>query len=299
MARIDLRRYVKFLWAASCVLLLLLASPALAQTGNPTHDALSARSDLERRQAFLQGLRGSGNQCNSVARVFAAGLDAARSAYWDIRCADGTAYRVHLPAERFSPVGFLRCGAAAPAPRGGPCFQPVSADAASLGTGAQTSQACEASCARQPAAAQSLCVQRCVGGTGVRVGTQVADALPPGTRFGAFYRTDNPLAAYGFANGLTDRLGVNMQAVRACQSLAGPVPCKFHGELVNQCGALAFAVSRHPQAMAMTSDISTQILNLATTAAGATQQAAEASALQACRRAASAGVECRIVASGC
>lgn len=289
MARLNLRRHLWFLWVGCFVV--MLAAPAMAQTGNPTHDALSARSDLERRQAFLQGIRASGTSCNDVARVFAAGLDAARSAYWDVRCADGTAYRVHLPAERFSPVGFLRCGAAAAPPRGGPCFQLVSADAAAPGVAAQSSQACEASCARQPAAAQSQCVQRCVAGTGVRVGTQVADALPPGTRFGAFYRTDNPLAAFGFANGLTDRLGVNMQAVRACQSVAGPVPCKFHGELINQCGAMAFAISRH--------HLSTQILNFATTAAGATQQAAEAEALQSCRRAASAGVECRIVASGC
>ena len=49
----------------------------------------------------------------------------------------------------------------------------------------------------------------------------------------------------------------------------------------------------------MTSDISTQVLNLAATGEGATQQAAEQAALEACRRAEGPGVQCRIMAAGC
>lgn len=294
-----LKRLGMCLWVAGMALTLGFGPTAWAQTGNPTHDALSARSDLERRQLFLQGLRGSGNQCTNVVLAVAAGLDSSRNAYWDVRCADGTAYRTRLPAERFATPGFLRCGAVAAAPQGGPCFQPVAAAAGAASGRAQNAQACQATCARQPAAAQSQCVQRCVGGSGVRVGVQTADALPANSRFGAFYHTDNPVPAFGFANGLTDRLAVNMQAVRACQTMAGPIPCKFQGEVVNQCGALAFAVSRHPQALVMTSDISTQVLNLAATGMGGTQPAAEAAALEACRRAEGPGVQCRIVASGC
>ncbi len=279
--------------------LMAATAPALAQTGNPTHDALTARGDQERRQVFLQGLRGTGNQCTHVAMLFSAGLDARRNAYWDVRCADGVAYRTRIPAERYGQPAFLRCGAATPAPQGGPCFQPVAAGAGAPGARAQGAQACEAACARQPQAAQNQCMQRCVGGAGVRAGPQAAEALPANSRFGAVYLTQSPLAAFGFANGLTDRLAVNMQAVRACQAMAGPVQCEFQGELVNRCGAIAFALSRHPRAMVMTSDLSTQILNLATTGQGATQAAAEAAALEACRRAEGPGVQCRIVAAGC
>jgi len=284
-------------WAA---LFLGFAAPALAQTGNPTHDALQARAEPERRLLFLQGLRGSGNACNSVALLYPAGFDAARNAYWDVRCTEGTAYRTRIPAERFGRPAFLRCGAAAPTPQGGPCFRPVIAGAGgALGARAHTTQACEAACARQPAAAQNQCVQRCVGGSGVRAGDQVADSMPHGTRFGAIYRTDNPVAAFGFGNGQADRLSVNMDAVRACQAMAGRHECKFQGELVNRCGALAFALSRHPRALVMTSDISTQILNLAAIGEGDSPAEAEAAAMEQCRRAEGPGVECRVMASGC
>lgn len=68
---------------------------------------------------------------------------------------------------------------------------------------------------------------------------------------------------------------------------------------MNRCGAIAFAISRHPSALVMTSDISTQVLNQSATGQGATQQAAEAEAMEQCRRAEGPGVQCRIVASGC
>jgi hypothetical protein len=282
-------------------LLLMLGGQALAQTGNPTHDALQARSDAERRQALHQAMRSQGDQCNSVILAFHAGMDGQRNAFWDFRCADGAQYRARLPSERFAAVAFLRCGAAAPQPHhGGPCFQAVTGQAAQVAaSGAGNEASCRAACGRQPAAGQNQCVQRCLSGQGIEVGQQAAASLPPGTRFGAMYMTDQPVAAYGFANGNTDRLAVNMAAVRICQTLAGQVPCKFHGELVNQCGAIAMAISRHPRALAMTADLSTQVLNLATTGRGATREAAEADAMQACRRAEGPGVQCRIVAGGC
>ncbi|MBS7792890.1 DUF4189 domain-containing protein [Roseococcus sp. SDR] len=280
---------------------LLLGAAAQAQTGNPTHDALQARSDTERRQALHEAVRSRGDQCNSVILAFHAGMDGQRNAFWDFRCADGAQYRARLPSERFAAIAFLRCGAAAPTPHhGGPCFQAVTGAAAQVAAaGGGNEASCRAACASQPAAGQNQCVQRCLSGQGIEVGQQAAATLPPGTRFGAMYVTDQPVAAYGFANGNTDRLAVNMAAVRICQTLAGQVPCKFQGELVNQCGAIAMAISRHPRAMVMTSDLSTQVLNLATTGRGANRQAAEAEALQACRRAEGPGVQCRIVAGGC
>jgi len=278
-----------------------LSAGALAQTGNPTHDALQGRSDLERRQALQQAVRSNGDQCNSVILAFHAGMDGGRNAFWDFRCADGAQYRARLPSERFAAVAFLRCGAAAPVPHhGGTCFQAVTGAAAQVAArGGGNEASCRAACARQPAAGQNQCVQRCLSGQGIEVGQQASAALPPNSRFGAMFTTDQPVAAYGFANGNTDRLAVNMAAVRICQTLAGPVPCKFQGELVNQCGAIAMAISRHPRAMVMTSDLSTQILNLSTTGRGATREAAEAEAMQACRRAEGPGIQCRIVAGGC
>lgn len=276
-----------------------LAGPARAQTGNPTHDALSARSDAERRQALLQGLRAGGIPCSNVVLAFHAGFDAQRNAFWDLRCADGPTYRATIVAERFAGVVYLPCGAAGQGLRAGPCFQPIGAAGQAQAAAGGSEANCRAACQSQPQAAQGQCVQRCTGGTGMQVGQQAAEALPPDSRFGAMYFTDNPTAAFGFANGTQDRLEVNMRAVRACQQMAGRVPCKFHGELVNRCGAIAFAISRHPSAMVMTSDISTQVLNLATTGQGATQQAAEAQALEQCRRAEGPGVQCRVVASGC
>lgn len=294
------RRWRRIFSACSLFALMVAWSAvATAQTGNPTHDAMSARSDQERRAALHQGLRAGGNQCNNVVLAFAAGLDAQRNSFWDVRCADGATYRATIPAERFAGVTYLACGAAGQGVRGGPCFQPIGAAGQAQARAGGSEQSCRAACQSQPQAAQGQCVQRCVGGTGVQVGQQTAEALPPNSRFGAVYITDNPLAAFGFANGVNDRLEVNMRAVRACQQMAGRVPCKFQGELVNRCGAIAMAISRHPSALVMTSDISTQVLNLATTGQGTTQQAAEAQAMEQCRRAEGPGVQCRVVASGC
>jgi hypothetical protein len=158
-----------------------------------------------------------------------------------------------IPAERFAVVTYLSCGAAGQGIRSGPCFQPIGAAWQARARAGGSEQNCRAACQSQPQAAQGQCVQRCMGGTGVQVG----------------------------------------------QQLAGRVPCKFQGELVNRCGAVAMAIGRHPSALVMTSDISTQLLNLATTGQGATQQAAEAQAMEQCRRAEGPGVQGRIVASGC
>ena len=75
--------------------------------------------------------------------------------------------------------------------------------------------------------------------------------------------------------------------------------CHFLGEIVDQCAALAFAISRHPRALALTSDPSTQVLNNRVLARAATQPAAEAEAMRQCGANLPAGSTCRIVAAGC
>ncbi|MBY0335255.1 MAG: DUF4189 domain-containing protein [Acetobacteraceae bacterium] len=285
--------------ALGVCLALFLSAESAAQTGNPPHDAVATLSEPERRSLFHQAVRAGGNACSAIVATCHAGFGADRDSYWDVRCSDGPAYRARIAADRFAPATFLRCGAAADGPHGGPCFQPVAAMAATTAVLRGDEARCTAACQNQPAAAQGQCVQRCVTGQGLQVGQQVADTLPAGTRFGVFYFTDNPYPFFGFGNGSADRLEVNTRAVRACQAAAGRIPCKFQGELVNQCGAVAFAISRHPQAIALTAGPSTQVLNLGTTGRGETQRAAEQEALRACRRAEGPGSACRIVAPGC
>jgi hypothetical protein len=248
----------------------LLAGAAQAQTGNPLHDHISRLDEAQRRVEFSRAVSSAGGGCQAVLATYFAGFDWARTAYWDGRCREGASYRLTLPAQRTGRPDLTQCGAATGGIAAGPCFQAVGTAAA--------------------ATPQSG------GGVGTQVGATAAGP-PPGSRFGALYATDPPVAAFGFSNGAADRLAVNTAAVRACQSMAGRVPCKFVGELVNQCGAMAQAVTRHPNAVAMTSDLSTVVLNRNFPAAAATQGEAEAAALEQCRRV--QGVTCRIATSGC
>lgn len=294
-------------------LLLALLAPAgaaLAQSGNPAHDAMLARPDAERRNAFHHAIRAIGNSCQTVQVAFPAGLDGARNAYWDIRCTDGVTYRAMLPAERFTPATFVNCGALVPAPRSGPCFQTLATVSALQANAAAQNQvqanegACRAQCGGSgPAQAQAQCFQSCMARQATTrpaaVAAPAAPAPAQGSRFGVAYATEPPLAVHGFANGAADRLEVNMRAIRACQAAAGEVRCTFLGEIVDQCAALAFAVSRHPRAIAMTADPSTQVLNNRVLARAATQPAAEAEAMRQCGANLPAGAQCRIVASGC
>ena len=284
---------------------LLAALPAAAQTGNAAHDALAARPQAEQRVEFQRMVRETGAACAGVIAIFPAGLDAARTAYWDGRCQDGSLWRVALPAPRLAKPSVLPCGALAPPPPGGPCFQPVRVAATALPSAAVVAeQRGQASCAGQPTALQGVCVGRCLRGGGVeasgaQAGLGGAQAGGPDARYGVIFHTELPLGAFGFANGLTDRLEVNLRAARACQAAAGRAPCRFVAELVNACGALAQAISRHPSALAITSDPSTFIVNRIESGTGATQEAAEAAAMLRCRPFENPGTSCRIAAAGC
>ncbi|NKC29661.1 DUF4189 domain-containing protein [Falsiroseomonas selenitidurans] len=242
---------------------------AAAQTGNPLHDQLSGMNESTRRAEVFRAITGGGASCQAIIATYFAGFDQGRTAYWDMRCREGSMYRIALPAQRFARLGLSVCGALGGGIAAGPCFQPVGTAAPSMAT----------------------------SGTGVQLAVAQEPALPANSRFGAVYATDAPMAAFGFGNGAADRLAVNTTAVRSCQSMAGRVPCKFLGEIVNRCGALVQAVSRHPNAVVMTSDLSTMVLNRNFPGVGATVQEAEAQAMQACRS--SPGATCRIAASGC
>ncbi|WP_419898475.1 DUF4189 domain-containing protein [Roseomonas sp. USHLN139] len=321
-------RWARALPLAAGWLLGLALAPAWAQTGNPTHDALLARPAAERSALFHQALQQRGNACVGVIATYFAGLDPGRTAYWDLRCRDGGSYRTAIAPVRYAQPAFITCGAAVPAPAGGPCFQPIgaaplqapgqapvqapgqgpvqlvgsstpAAAAAPPEHNAAQESLCRQSCSTQAAELGATCLTRCMAGHGLRQGAQVADALPPGTRFGAVYFPDPPAQAVGFANGGADRLAVNMAAVKECQAKAGRVPCLFQAELVNRCGAVAQAIGRSPQALVMTSDPSTQLLTATLVGQGETVEAAEADARARCTRLERPGITCRIVASRC
>lgn len=275
----------------------LSGGPAAAFTGNPKHDALAARTDLERRQMLHQVVSGQAAPCGSVSIAFHAGMDRQRNAYWDIRCTNGASFRSRLPPGRLAVVGLLPCGAAAPAPQGGPCFQPIGNFRPAAPRTSNAESACEAACTAQPRVGQGRCVARCIAGLGMAVGT--AASLPTNSRFGAMYLSDAPLPAFGFTNGAASRLTANLAAARACNAMSGGAPCRFQGELLNQCGAVVMALSRHPAALVMTTDISTQVLHLSATGHGETQAAATDQALEACSRAQGAGIQCHLIAGGC
>ncbi len=255
-------------WLA-IALLLLFPAAGQAQSGNPLHDQLTDLTEQTRRAEVFRLLSGGGLGCQAVIASYFAGFDQRRSAYWDFRCQEGAQYRISLPPQRLARLSVAVCGAAGGGVSSGPCFQPVGrAPAATAGTG-----------------------------MGVQLAPGQTAAPPANSRYGAVYATDAPIAAFGFGNGAADRLAVNTAAVRACQAQAGRVPCKFQGELVNRCGALVQGVTRHPNAMVMTNDISTMVLARNFPGLGDTDQAAEAAAMEACRGL--PGVTCRVAASGC
>ncbi|WP_376087122.1 hypothetical protein ACE7GA_13215 [Roseomonas sp. CCTCC AB2023176] len=301
--------------------LALMTGAALAQTGNPAHDALAAQPEVERRSTLMVGLSNAGLPCSGVLVAAFAGIDMERNAYWDVRCRDGHQYRGTVAPARFTGPVFLSCGAAAPAPRGGPCFQPVSAappptDAPATpaglvavsttrvpvpgalatsqtnvvvprgttitGFGADREASCRAMCDPREPNRISACMAICAQGGD-------PDAPPfgsdPHMRFGAAYATPAPWGAVGFGNGMADRLAVNRGAAAACQTMAGRnASCIFQAEFVNQCGAVVQAIERSPRAMVITADINTFVAALIVTGTGATQRDAERMAMTACER---------------
>lgn len=286
-------------------LLCLTAGGAVAQTGNPTHDALAARGDSDRRAELQHLLQAKGFRCTTVILAYSAGMDGDRIAYWDLRCRDGGSFRATVPPQRFAVPHFLTCGAAAPPPASGPCFRPIAAaPPPHLATGipdAAQDRICAAACATQPAAATQACMASCRAGGGVARGRQLSEGLPANSRFGAIYATAPPNGALGFANGVLDRLAVNRTAAGACQDVAGLVPCLFQRELVNQCGAIAQSAVRGAENSP--DDFATFVVNAIATGVGTSRQAAEMAALEACRvspsNGAAGGAICRVAASGC
>ncbi|MBX9594318.1 MAG: DUF4189 domain-containing protein, partial [Roseomonas sp.] len=99
-----------------------------------------------------------------------------------------------------------------------------------------------------------------------------------------------PSTAFGFSSGKTDRLAANMDAIRACEAVAGRNQCRVVLDFPNACGALVQALTTPP----------VQVRRLAS-GVGQTREQAEAQALNTCRlaEAASSSITCRIAMSGC
>ncbi len=281
----------KAVWAWA--LLLALGAPgAWAQTGNPTNDALLARSPAGQQEAFRTLLTQNRYACAAVTVLFQAGLDARRTAYWDLSCRDGGPWRIAIPAERWATPTLHVCGQGA-GPAAGPCFRPVAgaAPAAPVLAASAIPPACRTACGSQPQTLQNACLARCASGTAIQ-------AAPPATataaairgRFGFIYTAEPPSTAFGFASGKADRLAANMDAIRACEAVAGRNQCRIALDFPNACGALVQALTLPP----------VQVRRL-TSGVGQTREQAEAQALNSCRlaEAASGSINCRIAVSGC
>lgn len=273
----------------------LVAPPAMAQTGNPTHDSVLSRDAAGQREAFRSLLRTNGLACAEVTNLYAAGLGRDRTAFWDLQCRDGGPWRIALPPQRWSTPQLFGCGLSS-GPAAGACFRP-------LGTGASVPtqmatrpasipQSCRRACATQPRGLVNACQQHCAqGGT-----IQAALPVPRGTatairgRSGFIYTAEPPSTAFGFTSGQPDRLAASMTAIRACEAVVGRNQCRITLDFPNACGALAQAVSGAPAQLRRTA-----------TGAGQTREQAEAQALQMCRVAErpGSGIVCRIAASGC
>ncbi len=272
-----------------------LVAPAAAQTGNPAHDSLAARSAEGQRDAIRSLLRTNGVACAEVSNLYAAGLGRDRTAYWDLQCRDGGPWRLALPAERWGSPRLFPCGTAT-GPAAGACFQP-------LGTGvaarpqmatrpAEIPASCRQACSSQARSLVNACQQRCADGSTI----QAAIPAPHGTasatrgRFGFIYTAEPPSTAYGFTSGQPDRLAASMQAIRACEAIVGRNQCRITLDFPNACGALAQAVTGAPEQLRRTA-----------TGSGQTREQAEAQALQVCRVAErpGSGIVCRIAVSGC
>jgi hypothetical protein len=275
---------------ALAAFLSLGATAALAQTGNPTNDALLARNEAGRKEAFRSLLTQNRYACAEVTVLFQAGLDPRRTAYWDLSCRDGGPWRISIPAERWATPTLNACGQGT-GPSAGPCFRSVSGPAPAPVAVAAAPQACRTACGSQPQSLQNACLARCASGSTIQAATPAAaTAAAIRGRFGFIYTAEPPSTAFGFSSGKTDRLAANMDAIRACEAVAGRNQCRVALDFPNACGALVQALTTPP----------VQVRRLAS-GVGQTREQAEAQALNTCRlaEAASASITCRIAISGC
>ncbi|WP_203074460.1 DUF4189 domain-containing protein [Falsiroseomonas ponticola] len=272
-------------------LLALGAPEALAQTGNPTNDALLARNEAGRREAFRSLLTQNRYACAEVTVLFQAGLDPRRTAYWDLSCRDGGPWRIAIPAERWATPTLNACGQGT-GPAAGPCFRGLSTSAPGLTAAvAAPPPSCRTACDSQPQSLQNACLARCASGSTIQAAAPAgATAAAVRGRFGFIYTAEPPSTAFGFSSGKTDRLAANMDAIRACEAVAGRNQCRVALDFPNACGALVQALTTPP----------VQVRRLAS-GVGQTREQAEAQALNTCRlaEAASSSITCRIAMSGC
>lgn len=226
------------------------------------HDQFLGMPEATRRAELFRFLLSQGHSCQAITIIFFAGQDRARTAYWDVRCREGSSYRLTLPAAPRAQPLLLACGSASGGVSAGPCFRPI-------GTA-------------PPPAPPS---------TGR--GRPVASLPEPGSsRFGAIYASRGPAIAFGFVNGVPDRLAADAAAARACQEMAGRQSCVKLAEVSDACAALVVAVRRGPHVMTMTNDPSTMVLIRNLHATGRTAAAAEAAATRRCQDI--AGATCRL-----
>ncbi len=105
-------------------LFIVYCNVTLADTdsnANPAHETLWSQDLTSRKRTLTRVLKASGKTCRRVVETFYQGLDNNRSAYWNARCRNGSAFAVQFPRSRFENINILSCETMSDA--GIPCFE--------------------------------------------------------------------------------------------------------------------------------------------------------------------------------
>jgi hypothetical protein len=209
------------------LLLLGLAAPCGAQSGNPEHDRLAAMTTRQQNEALAGLLRGSHKICTTLLAVYFAGLDAMRTAFWDTRCDNGFSWRIAIP--RDETAGSIAVCSALSAT----CFLPARRV---LGDNAPLRRAqCSAACELQIGEVRQACVTRCLRGT-----EAVAGVGEPGAdRHVALVVGEMATLTNGFLGSGTSSYSAAGAARELCVAMPGVHDCRISALAVNQCLALA------------------------------------------------------------
>lgn len=76
-------------------------------SSNPSHNALAAMSEGERRRILRKLMETSGERCGTVTRTFYQGSTNEGQAFWDVECSSGGAWMVSIMPD--SSTAFVGC----------------------------------------------------------------------------------------------------------------------------------------------------------------------------------------------
>lgn len=86
------------------------ASPSTPpSSGNPAHDLLLAKSEVDRGGALAEVVRSAKHHCRSASRTFFQGSASNGDAFWDVQCDRGEAFAVSISSDPAGSTRVLPC----------------------------------------------------------------------------------------------------------------------------------------------------------------------------------------------